>query len=67
MSMISILKNMLIILFSLTMGFGVWYLIIWFITLNVNPFEWGLLTKLIYLILGYSSSEVTRETLRKNN
>jgi hypothetical protein len=65
--MISILKNILIILFSLTMGFGVWYLIIWFITLNVNPFEWGLLTKLIYLILGYSSSEVTRETLRKNN
>jgi hypothetical protein len=65
--MISILKNMLIILFSLTMGFGVWYLIILFITLNVNPFEWGLMTKLIYLILGYSSSEVTRETLRKNN
>ena len=54
--MISILKNILIILFSLTMGFGVWYLIIWFITLNINPFEWGLLTKLIYLILGYSSS-----------
>jgi hypothetical protein len=49
------------------MGFGVWYLIIWFITLNVNPFEWGLITKLIYLILGYSSSEVTRETLTKNN
>lgn len=65
--MISILKNMLIILFSLTIGFGVWYLIIWFITLNVNPFEWGLMTKLIYLILGYSSSEVTRETLRKNS
>ncbi len=66
--MISILKNILIILFSLTMGFGVWYLIIWFITLNVNPFEWGLITKLIYLILGYSSSEATREgLLYKNN
>lgn len=65
--MISIIKSMLIILFSLIMGFGIWYLIIWFITLDVNLLEWGLMTKLIYLILGYSSSEITRESLIKNN
>jgi len=65
--MITILKNMLIILFSLIMGFGVWFLIIWFVTLDFNLFEWGLVTKLIYLILGYSLSEITRERLTKIN
>ena len=65
--MISILKNMLIILLSLIMGFGVWFLIIWFVTLDFNLFEWGLVTKLIYLILGYSLSEITRERLTKIN
>jgi hypothetical protein len=64
--MLDILKKILIISSSLILGFGVWYLVMWLIITNPNPFEWSLFSKLVYLILSYGSTEATREYLMKS-
>jgi hypothetical protein len=60
-------KEIIIILFSLTFGFGVWYLVFWFISLQFNPFKWGLGAKFLYLFLTYLSTESMLDRLRKQN
>lgn len=35
-----------------TVGYGVWYLIIWFLMNESNPFQWNLVSKIIFLIMG---------------
>jgi hypothetical protein len=35
-----------------TVGYGVWYLIIWFLMNESNPLQWNLLSKIIFLIMG---------------
>ncbi len=64
--MLDILKKILIISSSLILGFGVWYLVMWLIITNPNPFIWSLFSKLVYLILSYGSTEATREYLMKS-
>lgn len=64
--MVDILKKILIIVSTLTMGFGFWYMVIWFLSVNSNPFEWSISTKLIYLFLSYITTETTREFLMRN-
>ena len=39
-------------------GFLQWYLIVWFLTNQNDPFQWRLSIKIIYLILSMVSSEV---------
>ncbi len=64
--MLDILKKILIISSSLILGFGVWYLVMWLIITNPNPFIWSLFSKLVYLILSYGSTEATRKYLMKS-
>lgn len=64
--MIELLKRILIISSSLTIGFGFWYLIVWLFTIEPNPFLWTLTTKLIYLFMSYVTTETTREFLMRN-
>ena len=36
----------------ITAGYGAWYLIIWFLTNESNPFLWNLFPKVVFLIMG---------------
>ena len=60
-----LLKMFLIFLMCFTFGFGAWYLIIWFLTTEQNLFLWPWYVKLIYLILGFSSTSSTVEQVIK--
>jgi hypothetical protein len=65
--MLEILKKILIISSSLLFGFGVWYLIFWFILVNPNAFEWSIFSKILYLLLSYSTTEINRDYFTKSN
>mgnify|MGYP003704882859 CR=1 FL=1 len=45
---------------SLILGFGVWYLIIWFFTNQSNPFFWSQFCKIMYVLCGGFASESYR-------
>jgi hypothetical protein len=64
--MLETLKKIIILTSSLIFGFGVWYMIMWLIITNPNPFEWSIFSKILYLLLSYTSTELTREYLSKN-
>lgn len=64
--MIELLKRILIITTSLTIGFGLWYLIVWLFVNNPNPFEWTLFSKVVYLFMSYVTTETTRDFLMRN-
>jgi hypothetical protein len=49
-------KYILILIFSIIFGFGLWYLIFWFLTTEYNLFLWHWVTKIVYLLLSISSS-----------
>jgi len=55
MNLINVVKAfiiiLLVIIFSFIISFGFWYLIIWFITGNIDLFTWNWWVKLVYLIL----------------
>jgi hypothetical protein len=52
-----------IILFSLSMGFGLWYLIFFFVSDEKNAFVWSLGTKIFYVILSILTSEAMLKNL----
>ena len=60
-------KEIIIILFSLTFAFGIWYLVFWLISLQPDPFRWGMGAKFLYLFLTYVSNESVMDRLRKQN
>ena len=43
-----------------TLGFGLWYLIIWFFTKQSDLFEWTLFSKIIFFLFGMNASENLR-------
>lgn len=48
---------------SLIIGFGVWYLIFWFVSAESNLFIWGPWTKIFYLFLAVNSTgQILKET-----
>jgi hypothetical protein len=51
------IRKAFIILFSLLIGFGLWYLIFFFVSNERNPFVWTLGTKIFYVILSILASE----------
>ncbi len=53
--MLDVLKVILIFLFGVSMSFGGWYLIFWFLTGEPNLFVWFWWVKLLYLIFSFSS------------
>ena len=44
------------LLLSLILGFGIWYLIFWFVSAESNLFVWGPWTKAFYLFFGFTST-----------
>ena len=50
-----------------SVGYGTWYLIIWFLMNESNPFEWSLLAKIIFLIMGgLSTNNIINHIENKN-
>lgn len=57
------IKLILLLLMSLIIGFGVWYLIFWFVSAESNLFIWGPWTKIFYLFLAVNSTgQILKET-----
>lgn len=57
------IKLILLLIISLILGFGVWYLIFWFVSTESNLFIWGTWTKIFYLFLGVNSTgQILKET-----
>jgi len=62
-----LIKFILITIFSIIVGFGLWYLIFWFITVEPNLFLWHWATKVIFLILSVGSSSNIVDGYLKNS
>lgn len=62
-----LIKTILILIISIIIGSGLWYLIFWFISSEPNLFIWHWGVKTIYLILAMSASGGTFEGIVKNS
>ena len=52
-----VIKNIVVILFSLIVGFGLWYGIFFLFILEQNPLYWSFLQKLFFIIFSIVSTE----------
>jgi hypothetical protein len=52
----TLIKSIIALILSLTIGFGLWYLVIWFISAESNLLAWEPWTKAFYLFFGLSAS-----------
>jgi hypothetical protein len=50
------IKFIFVLILSLIIGFGLWYLIFWFVSNEYNLFLWHPVGKIFYLIFGIASS-----------
>ena len=57
------IRKILLILFSLSLGFGLWFLIFWFVSTEENALMWSVGTKLFYVILSILTSEAMLKNL----
>jgi hypothetical protein len=62
-----LIKTILILILSIVFGFGLWYLIFWFVSSEPDLFTWHWGTKILYLILVMSSSTSIFDSLIKNS
>lgn len=60
------IKIIAIFILSVILGFGAWYVILWFLTSSNNPLEWHWAIKIIYLILGFTASNNIADSLCKS-
>lgn len=51
------MKSILLLIISVLFGFGIWYVIFWFVSNESNLFMWHWVTKIVYLILSFTASE----------
>jgi hypothetical protein len=63
--MTQLIRLFFMVLISLIFGFGVWYLILWFITAEPNLFIWGMWTKIFYLFFGGIATEAIAKILNE--
>lgn len=61
-----LIKTIFILLISFILGFGFWYLILWFLTNEQNLFLWGMWTKGFYLICSITSTAGVMEEFTKH-
>jgi hypothetical protein len=61
-------KFLFFLLFTLCVvfGFGIWFLIVWFMTGEYNPILWEWWVKMIYLIAGVNSTNNIIDFVNKN-
>jgi hypothetical protein len=50
------IKFIFVLILSVIIGFGLWYLIFWFVSNESNLFLWHPVGKIFYLIFGIASS-----------
>jgi multisubunit Na+/H+ antiporter MnhE subunit len=61
-----IIKLIFTLIAGFVVGFGVWYLIFWFVSNESDPFKWHWVTKILYLLVATSSvSSIVEETSNK--
>jgi hypothetical protein len=58
------IKTLLRLFTSILIGYGLWYIIFYFITSNVNPLEWNIATKLVYLGFGLITTSKLEDDLK---
>lgn len=51
---------------SLFIGFGLWFMVFWFLTMEPNLFIWEPWVKITYLILSFVATSGVSETLFKD-
>ncbi len=61
----NIIKTVLSIILGLIIGFGLWYLIGWFVSNQMNPLLCPWYGKIIYLIMGFLASDSMIDELGK--
>jgi len=52
-----------VLLLSLILGFGIWYIIFLFLLNESNMFMWPLFSKVIYILLSFASASGIAENL----
>jgi hypothetical protein len=52
-----------VLLLSLILGFGIWYIMFWFLLSESNMFMWPLFSKVIYILLSFVSASGIAENL----
>lgn len=62
----SLIKTIFIFLTSFILGFGFWYLVLWFLTNEQNLFVWGVWAKGCYLIFSMTSTSGIMEEFSKH-
>jgi hypothetical protein len=50
------LKSITIIIFSLILSLGLWYLVFAFVSGEWNPLQWHWIARLAYLLIGVSAA-----------
>lgn len=58
-----LIKALLIFLLGFMIGFGFWYLVIWFLTTESNLFTWHWGVKIIYIFLSFSATSASIKSL----
>ena len=58
------IQTLLRLFTSILIGYGLWYIIFYFITSNVNLLEWNIATKLVYLGFGLVTSSKLEDDLK---
>lgn len=61
-----LIKTIFILLTSFILGFGFWYLVLWFLTNEQNLFLWSMWTKGFYLIFSITSTSGVMEEFSKH-
>jgi hypothetical protein len=52
-----------VLLLSLILAFGIWYIMFWFLLNESNMFMWSLFSKVIYITLSFLSASGIAENL----
>ena len=52
-----------VLLLSLILGFGIWYIMFWFLLNESNMFIWSTFSKVIYITLSFLSASGIAENL----
>ena len=58
------IKTLLRLFTSILIGYGLWYIIFYFLTSNVNLLEWNIATKLVYLGFGLITTSKLEDELK---
>lgn len=50
------MKVFLLLILSALFSFGIWWLIFWFMSSEINPYNWHWAVKIIYLLISLTAT-----------